>query len=149
MPRRICVAASQHGGGHAYECKLCGVRATSAAQLQRHLKGRYHKQAVRLTEAPEFAEQAEASRGSLETMNGWLKRLGHEEAGTKSAARRELQNIHVNIYDLVNGETLKVFKSVPKLAQYSYKTGKIFPRKAAKESHTELRQFLRHFDEDE
>jgi hypothetical protein len=152
MPRRVCVAASQYDGGHAYVCELCGVRTPSAAALRSHVHTYRHKQAIeaekarRRAEAPEFAARAETSLGSLDTMNGWLKRLGHDEAETVSNARRELRGIHINIYDLVEKRFKPVFKTVPQLAEYSYRTGKIFPREEAK-SHKELRVFLRQLDE--
>ncbi len=113
MPRRVCTAASQHDDGHVHECALCGVSAPSAAHLQQHMEGRKHAKAVRRAEAPAFAAQAEASLSNLETMNEWLKRLGHEEAESKSAARRELHAIHINIYDLVSGDLEPIFDTVP------------------------------------
>ena len=145
MPRRVCASASQHGDGHAHVCELCGVSARSAAHLQQHVNGRRHKQAVRRAEVPEFASQAEASLNSLEAMNEWLKRLGHDEAESKSAARRELREIHINIYDLVEDRLEPIFDTVPELRRYSLKQGKIFPRKEAKQSDSELRVFLRRF----
>ena len=152
MPRCVCASASQHGDGHAQVCELCGVRTPSAAALRSHQHTYRHKQAIevekarRRAEAPEFATRAETSLGSLDTMNNWLKRLGHDEAETVNDARRELRGIHNNIYDLVEKRFKPVFKTVPQLAEYSYRTGKIFPRDAAK-SHKELRVFLRQLDE--
>ena len=100
---------------------------------------------MRRAEAPAFAAQAESSLSSLETMNEWLKRLGHDEAETKSAARRVLHGININIYDLVSNRLQPVFDTVPELRKYSVKQGKVFPRAAAKQSHDELRHFLRYF----
>ena len=141
----VCAAALHTGDSAAHTCSLCDVHATFAAQLQCHLNGRRHAKAVRRAEAPEFAARAEASLDSLETMNNWLKRLGYENAASKSAARRELQQIHINIYDLVNNRLEPVFETVPQLRKYSQKQDKIFPLEEAKESAQLLKLFLRHF----
>lgn len=126
-----------------HECALCGVRASSAAQLQPHLLGRRHAKAERRANAPAFAAQAGALLEDLEHMNGWLVRLGHEEAESKTAARRELRKIHINIYDLVENRLEPVFETIPELRKYSVKQGKVFYREAAKEEG--LRNFLRRF----
>ena len=144
-PLHVCAASAHYDDTDECTCSLCGVRAHSAAQLQRHLDGQRHAKAVRRAEAPEFAATAEESLNSLETMNEWLKRLGHDEAESRAAAKRVLRGIHINLYDLVEDRLAPVFDTVPELRKYSVKHGKIFPRDAAKEGHSELRQFLRRF----
>ena len=87
--------------------------------------------------------RANTSLSSLETMNGWLKRFGCAEVETVDEARNELSKIHINIYDLVENRFSPVFKTVSELLKYSVEEGKIFPLKAAKDSHLALRMFLR------
>lgn len=141
---RVCSAASPHGSGKKLECRLCRLSFATEAERLSHLNTRRHIEAAwRRAEAPEFAVRANTSLSSLETMNEWLKRFGCAEVETVEEARDELSKIHINIYDLVENRFSPVFKTVSQLSKYSVEEGKIFPLKAAKDSHLALRMFLR------
>jgi len=87
--------------------------------------------------------EAEAALDDLARMNGWLLRLGHKVAPSKTQARLALRHIHVNLFDLLAERDGPVFGTVFGLRAYTLAEKLVFPKTAAKEGGA-LRVFLRH-----
>jgi hypothetical protein len=129
-------ARAQYTGPLA--CALCGVHATCEAQLAAHLAGKRHRNAS----LRQLAARAETALADLDTLNGWLHRLGRPGEGSKTQAREALQRVHINIHDLVEERFQPVFATVSELAAYTLDRQKVFPKWAAKQDGA-LRLFLR------
>jgi hypothetical protein len=75
----------------------------------------------------------------LEALQQLIEEYGLEpKAGMPQSVggcRAVLSRLHVNIYDYVSGNRTRRFPSAHKLAEYSRKNKKIFPKARAKENH--------------
>ncbi len=78
---------------------------------------------------------------SLETLNKWLVALERKEAPTKTQAHAALAKIHINIYDLKDGNYGMVHKSFYAMRSYTIEHEMFFPLKKAKRSNAKV--FLR------
>jgi len=137
-----------------FSCKECKKSMDTQKSFDQHIAGKKHKEKMRVIKLKlkkkALEAIAEKAFEDLQLMNRWLVKFGKPEAASKTAARRVLALLHVNIYDLLDlkedatpEEAHEIrHKSVPALAWYSIKNKLIFPLEKAK-AHGGLAEFLR------
>jgi hypothetical protein len=88
-----------------------------------------------------FMEVAESAFDSLAHLNQWLTKFGLPKETTAKKARAALRTIHINIFDLLQNQLHKTFRTLQELKIYSRKNKLFYPLEQAKSEG--LREFLR------
>ena len=137
-----------------FSCKECKKFMDTQKSFDQHIAGKKHKEKMRVIKLKlkkkALEAIAEKAFEDLQLMNRWLVKFGKPAAASKTAARKVLALLHVNIYDLLDLEDDAtpeeaeeiLHESVAALARYSKRNKLIFPLKKAKAGGG-LAEFLR------
>lgn len=112
------------GGGGARSALFAGQLRNGTSMSTRTNARREELRAV--------GSLAERKLEDLDAMNDFLESLGHSRQPSKTAARKELKKLYINIHDFAN-DIHRLFPSLRKLRADIKLPGRRFPRKYAKD----------------